>query len=166
MHFSTLSDARAASAPDAPAIRDEAVSLTNAELLVRVEQFAGALADRGIGRGDVVAVFLPNRVELILVLLAAWRVGAVVTPINPVLGPAEAGYQVADAAAKLLVAEAERPDLGIPTLTLEAIGAVPARSTPVDRRSRLRATWRCSSTRAARRAAPRASCSRTRTSMR
>lgn len=131
MHFSTLADGRAQRAPEAPAVRDEAVALTNAELLARVRQAAVALAGRGIGHGDVVAIFLPNRVELILVLLAAWRRGAVVTPINPVLGPAEARYQVTDAGAKLLVAEAERDDLGIPTLTLDAIGAAAGGDMPI-----------------------------------
>ncbi|SFS15876.1 Acyl-CoA synthetase (AMP-forming)/AMP-acid ligase II [Microbacterium sp. cf046] len=131
MHFSTLPDSRADHAPEAPAIRDEAVALTNAELRARVQQVAGALADRGIGRGDVVAVFLSNRVELILVLLAAWRIGAVVTPINPVLGPTEAAYQVEDAAAKVLVAEEVRHDLGVPTLTLGELNASPSADVPV-----------------------------------
>ncbi|WP_375385702.1 class I adenylate-forming enzyme family protein [uncultured Microbacterium sp.] len=131
MHFATLPDVRAERAPEAPAVSDEAGALTNADLLVRVEQVAAALADLGIDRGDVVAVFLPNRVELILVLLAAWRLGAVVTPINPVLGTVEAAYQVADASAKLVVAEAERDDLDVPTLTLAAIRATPERDVPV-----------------------------------
>src|SRR5215213_10491453 len=103
MHLSSLPDLRAAHAADAPAIRDEAGALTNGELLERVRQTAGALAAHGIGRGDVVAVFLPNRLELILVLFAAWRLGAAVTPINPVLGSSETSYQVTDASAKLVV---------------------------------------------------------------
>ena len=132
MHFSTLPDARAEHAPDAPAIRDEAVALTNAELRARVQQVAGALADRGMGRGDVIAVFLSNRVELILILLAAWRIGAVVTPINPVLGPAEAAYQVEDASAKVIVAEDERHDLGVPTLTLDEISSSASREVAIE----------------------------------
>lgn len=121
MHFSTLPDARAQRAPDAPAIRDDSGALTNADLLARVQLVASSLAARGIGRGDVVAVVLPNRVELILVLFAAWRLGAVVTPINPVLGPDEARYQVEDASSKLVVAATDRADLGAPTLTLDAL---------------------------------------------
>jgi acyl-CoA synthetase (AMP-forming)/AMP-acid ligase II len=121
MHFSTLPDARAAGAPDAPALRDDHVALTNAELLAAVRRVAASLAQRGIGRGDVVAVMLPNRVELVLALFAAWRLGAIVTPINPVLGPVEAAYQVADSAARLVVAEQDRPELDVPTLTLAAL---------------------------------------------
>lgn len=134
MHFSTLPDERAASAPDAPAIRDDAGTLTNADLAARVRRVAAALAGRGVGQGDVVAVLLPNRVELILVLLAAWRLGAVVTPINPVLGPAEARYQVEDAGSMLVVTEEHRADLGAPTLALDDITetAADVDSTAVD----------------------------------
>jgi acyl-CoA synthetase (AMP-forming)/AMP-acid ligase II len=123
MHFSTLPDERAAQSPAAPSIRDDSVTLTNADLLAWVGRTARTLADHGIGRGDVVAVMLPNRVELVVVLFAAWRLGAVVTPINPVLGPVEAAYQVTDASATLVVVETERADLGAPSLDLGALGA-------------------------------------------
>jgi acyl-CoA synthetase (AMP-forming)/AMP-acid ligase II len=123
MHFSTLPDERAAQSPTAPAIRDDSVTLTNADLLAWVVRAARTLASRGIGRGDVVAVMLPNRVELVVVLFAAWRLGAIVTPINPVLGPVEAAYQVADASAALVVVETERADLGAPSLGVGAVGA-------------------------------------------
>ena len=39
----------------------------------------------GTGAGDVVAVQLRNRVDFVMRLFAAWRVGAAVTPINPSL---------------------------------------------------------------------------------
>jgi len=128
MHFSTVPDARAAAAPDAPAVRDDASALTNADLLARIGRAADALARRGIGPGDVVAVMLPNRVELIVVLFAVWRLGAVLTPINPVLGPAEAAYQVTDAAARLVVVETDRDDLGAPPLALDALDALSSSS--------------------------------------
>jgi long-chain acyl-CoA synthetase len=131
MHFSVLPDERAQRAPDAPAIRDDHVTLTNAQLLAQVRRVTASLIARGIGRGDVVALMLPNKVELILVLFAAWRLGAVVTPINPVLGEAESAYQVADASAKLIVAESERTDLDIPTLTLDALGVAAPKESPI-----------------------------------
>ena len=167
MHFSTLPDARAERAPDAPAIRDDAVALTQRRAARREsQQVAAALADRGIGRGDVVAVLLPNRVELILVLFAAWRLGAVVTPINPVLGPAEARYQVTDA-----VAEAPRRRDGArrsrrPDSHARCDRARPRRATSPIAEGLDPTTSHCSSTPAARPAAPRASCSPTRTSTR
>ena len=56
------------------------VELTYAELADRVEALAGRLRQHGIGPGDVVAVMLPNRAELVLTILAAWRLGATATP--------------------------------------------------------------------------------------
>lgn len=116
MHFATLPSTRAVGAPSAPSLRDDAVALTNADLLARVEAAAGALYDHGIRAGSVVALALPNRVELIVALFAAWRLGAAVTPINPVLGPTEAMYQVADAGAAVVVMEEGAPDLGVPRM--------------------------------------------------
>ena len=122
MHFATLPTSRAAEAPDAPSLRDDAVALSNADLLTRVEVAAGALHARGVRAGSVVALSLPNRIELIVALFAAWRLGAAVTPINPVLGPTEAAYQVADAGAVLVVAEDSR-DLGVPVVLLSDLAA-------------------------------------------
>jgi acyl-CoA synthetase (AMP-forming)/AMP-acid ligase II len=101
--LSDLVDRRAAAAPDAPCLADSAAVLTNADVRHRVLGAAQTFADLGVGRGDVVAVMLPNRVELLVTLLAAWRLGAAVTPINPALTPAEATHQLTDSGAKVLV---------------------------------------------------------------
>lgn len=110
MLLADLPEQRAASDADAPCIRDDAGALTNAEFAERVRGAAAVLATRGIGPGGVIAVKLANRVELIVALFAAWRLGAVVTPINPALGVAETAYQVRDSGATLLVGDA--PDAG------------------------------------------------------
>ncbi|MDR6868090.1 acyl-CoA synthetase (AMP-forming)/AMP-acid ligase II [Microbacterium resistens] len=116
MHFANLPSRRAAAYPAAPAIRDDTEELDSAALLRRCESAAAVLAAHGVGEGDVVAVLLPNRVDLIVTLFAAWRLGAAATPINPVLGDAEARYQAEDAGARLVVAEAGDRVLGIPVL--------------------------------------------------
>ena len=95
--LSDLADRRAAAAPGAPCLADSAALLSNADVRDRVHGAARTFADLGVGRGDVVAVMLPNRVELLVTLLAAWRLGAAVTPINPALTPAEAQHQGAAA---------------------------------------------------------------------
>lgn len=103
MRFSTLSDLRAASAPDAPCIADAAASWSNREFHSRVLAAAGAFAELGIGAGDVVAIMLPNRVEFAVAMFAAWRLGAAVTPINPNLTSKEATHQIFDSRSKLVV---------------------------------------------------------------
>ena len=64
-----------------------------------------SLVEMGVGRGDVVAVVLPNSVELVTVMFAAWRLGAALTPVNPALTKPEAQYQVSDSGARLVVAD-------------------------------------------------------------
>ncbi|MGB3303043.1 MAG: AMP-binding protein [Gordonia sp. (in: high G+C Gram-positive bacteria)] len=90
---------------NAPCIRDDASSYSYAEFAVRVEACAEQLAAAGIAPGNVVATFLPNRAELILVMAAAWRLGAIATPVNPAFTDDEAGYQFADAEARVIVAD-------------------------------------------------------------
>ena len=56
--------------------------LTYAELDRRSNQVARALADRGVGIGDLLGVELRNSPELILTVLAAWKLGASPVPIR------------------------------------------------------------------------------------
>ena len=55
----------------------------------RVMALAGGLARLGIGRGDVVAVQLPNVVEFPIAYLAIAALGAVTSTLHMVYGPAE-----------------------------------------------------------------------------
>jgi bile acid-coenzyme A ligase len=58
-------------------------SCTWAELHRRSSQLAGALRDdRGLGRGDRLAIGLPNTPQLVLAALAAWKLGAVPVPLR------------------------------------------------------------------------------------
>ncbi|SDI16971.1 Acyl-CoA synthetase (AMP-forming)/AMP-acid ligase II [Actinokineospora alba] len=117
MEFVTLPDRRAAQDPHGPAVADRSGSLTNSELLDAVVVVARRLHALGIGAGDVVAVRLNNRIEFVLLLFAAWRLGAVVTPVNPSLTEVEVARQSADSGARLLVVEDESPaPSGVPTL--------------------------------------------------
>ena len=111
-------------------MRDSQVELTYAEVARRVDAVAGQFAAAGVRRGDVVAVMLPNRVELLLALLAAWRLGAAVTPVNPVFTPNEAGYQIADSGAKLLIATAPDASYGVRALAADDLATEPAGTLP------------------------------------
>jgi acyl-CoA synthetase (AMP-forming)/AMP-acid ligase II len=59
----------------------EAERLTYAELKKASERLAGGLLEIGLGRDDLLMVQLPNVVELVLVYLAAARIGAIVSPL-------------------------------------------------------------------------------------
>ncbi|MFF0015714.1 class I adenylate-forming enzyme family protein [Streptomyces sp. NPDC005374] len=105
MNFASLPDRRAELDPHGAAVSDGHQSLTNTQLLSRVRMAARQLQDLGIGPGDVVALKLTNRVEFVLLLFAAWRLGATVTPVNPSMTDVEVARQLQDSGARLLVVE-------------------------------------------------------------
>ena len=113
---------------DAPAVSDDETQLTFTELDRRSAAVAEQLADRGVGPGDVVAVMLANRVELVLTLFAAWRLGAAATPINPAFTAVEAGHQLSDSGAKIVIADAGAPVGAVPVLPVDALAVEPTSS--------------------------------------
>ncbi|MFZ1155845.1 MAG: acetate--CoA ligase [Solirubrobacteraceae bacterium] len=57
--------------------------ITYGELLAEVKRFASALKDQGVGKGDVVGIYLPMIPEVVVAMLACARIGA---PHNVVFG--------------------------------------------------------------------------------
>jgi acetyl-CoA synthetase len=57
--------------------------ITYAQLLADVQRFANALKDVGVGKGDVVGIYLPMIPEVVVAMLACARIGA---PHNVVFG--------------------------------------------------------------------------------
>ncbi|HEU5142998.1 MAG TPA: acetate--CoA ligase [Solirubrobacterales bacterium] len=51
--------------------------ITYAELLADTQRFANALRDHGVGRGDVVGIYLPMIPQVVVAMLACARIGAV-----------------------------------------------------------------------------------------
>ena len=92
-----------------PAVADEATSLTYAELDARSEAFADQLRRLGFGPGDTLAIMLPNRVELLVAILSAWRLGGVATPVNPAFTMSEAEHQLSDSEASVLLHQGTAP---------------------------------------------------------
>lgn len=110
MHLAQLPNVRSEQEPACPCLTDEhRGTINNAVFAALVETYARRFRMAGTGPGDVIAIMLPNRIEFIVALFAAWRIGAVATPVNPALEPAEAWYQVNDSEASLLIAERPEP---------------------------------------------------------
>jgi long-chain acyl-CoA synthetase len=122
--LAALPDARAAAEPDASALADDVVTLDNAAFADRVSRAAALLDRLGVGAGDVVAIAMPNRVELIIALFAAWRLGAAATPVNPALTPTEMQYQVDDAGAKVVIGDGLELDATV--VDVDALAAEPS----------------------------------------
>jgi acyl-CoA synthetase (AMP-forming)/AMP-acid ligase II len=89
---------------DAPAFVDggSGRSISFGELASMVDTIAAALAERGIGAGDVVGVFAPNSPEWAAVFHGILRANATVTSANSMYTPGELAHQLSDSGAKLL----------------------------------------------------------------
>ncbi len=79
--------------------------LTHRSLHTATERLAGGLRTAGVRRGDRVAVLAGNRPEVLLLLGAVARLGAILVPINTRMSTQEVAHLLADAAPVLLVAE-------------------------------------------------------------
>lgn len=80
--------------------------LTWAELDAEVDRAAAVLAGVGVGHGDVVAIILSKRAELVTAFLALARLGAVHLPVNANLRTAHIREQFATAGVTAVVTEA------------------------------------------------------------
>ncbi|WP_411106348.1 AMP-binding protein [Streptomyces sp. cmx-4-9] len=77
--------------------------ISYAEAAALSDSAAAHLAARGVRRGDRVAVALQNTPHFVLAVLAAWKAGAVVVPLNPMYKSAEARHVLRDCGAVALV---------------------------------------------------------------
>lgn len=91
--------------PDRIAFQFEGTARSYAETDERVTRLARALAARGVARGDRVAVFMRNRLEVVESYLAACRLGAIAVPVNFRLVPEELAYILNDSGAKVLLVD-------------------------------------------------------------
>ncbi|MBI3216398.1 MAG: 4-coumarate--CoA ligase family protein [Mycobacterium sp.] len=73
------------------------------DLAIRVDAFAGALADRGIGVGDVVGLHSPNSSAFAVAFHGILRAGATATTINALFTAKDIAKQLTDAHAKMLI---------------------------------------------------------------
>ncbi|WP_460096299.1 AMP-binding protein [Pseudomonas sp. S3_C01] len=94
---------------------------TYRDLQDNAARFANFLRAQGIGKGDKVAGLLPRTAELLIVVLATWRIGAVYQPLFTAFGPKAIEHRLGSSGARLVVTDAvNRPKLdevaGCPTI--------------------------------------------------
>ena len=79
------------------------MSMTFGEMLKDSGRFAKALVDRGLKKGDVVAINLPNIPQYVISVIGALRAGCAISGLSPLLMPDEMVYQINDCSAKMLI---------------------------------------------------------------
>lgn len=94
--------------PEADVILWKDRSYRAGELLGRAACAAAALQSRGLGSGDRVVVQAPNSLDLLLLYLAAMRLGAIYVPLNTAYTAAELAFFLEDCEPKLFVCGADR----------------------------------------------------------
>lgn len=68
-----------------------------------IDRFATALSEKGVKKGDTVAIYAPNCPQFAIAYYAAMKAGATVTALSPLFAPREVEYQLNDSGSKFLV---------------------------------------------------------------
>src|SRR5215208_2888806 len=100
---------RANAAPDKLFLFSEADKrqFTYKEFEAAVMRTARMLAAKGVGKGDVVSMLLPNSVEYVIAYFACWQTGALAGPINSLLKAQEIAYVISNSEARALLVNSE-----------------------------------------------------------
>lgn len=90
---------------DRVALVDGSNSLTYRELDARANALARGLLDRGLVRGDAIALQMANRWEFLVTFFGCAKIGVIVLPINTALTAREIAYQIVDSKVSAIVTE-------------------------------------------------------------
>jgi fatty-acyl-CoA synthase len=107
--------------PDHTAIIHGPLQRSYADFYARCRRLAGALAGRGIKRGDTVSVLLANTPAMLECHYGVPMTGAVLNTINTRLDPAVVAFQLDHADAKLLIVDREFSRLAKEALALAKV---------------------------------------------
>lgn len=89
--------------PNRIAIHFGGMVLTYGELKILVDRFATALSALGLKKGERMAIHLPNCPQFAIAYYGLLKIGAVFTPLSPLLSPREALHQLTDSGAVMLL---------------------------------------------------------------
>src|SRR5215218_4534659 len=89
--------------PEHPLLRIGSLELSYQQVDVMSGRVASGLRDAGLGRGDTLALQLPNVPEFVFTYFGALKAGVTVVPLNPLLKAPEVAYHLTDSGARVLV---------------------------------------------------------------
>lgn len=103
MNIARISEEKSLEKPDWVRTIYEDRKITNREMLAETRKLASVLKGLGVVEGDRVIIQTPNCPEVFCAFSAAWRLGAVIVPINYMIGEEETAYIYRDSGAKVLI---------------------------------------------------------------
>lgn len=103
-----VSDDWAAREPDRACLQNFSIdgehsALTYGELARRSNRFARGLASLGVGRGDRVAIMLPQGFETAIAHVAIYKLGAIAVPLALLFGIEAIGHRLGASGAKVMI---------------------------------------------------------------
>ena len=132
LHETLLLGTTLAANPGKTAVVTEGTPHAYAELLDSAQRLGTALADRGVERGDRIAIYMDNTWPCVVSIYATLLAGAVILPVNPQTKSAKLGFILDDSGARVLLSDGHiahefLPLLeGRPGLAVICSGALPA----------------------------------------
>jgi fatty-acyl-CoA synthase len=102
-HLADLCEEQALRDPEGLAVISRGQEITYSQLHAEVRRLAVALSARGVGRGSIVALLCPNRLEWLLVALAVVRLGGRVAAFNTFVRAWDLEYMLEHSGAEVLV---------------------------------------------------------------
>jgi len=103
MNIAQLNEDRGLDKADQVKVIYQDRELTNREIIRQSRKLAYALANLGVKRGDRVIVQSFNCPEVFYAFSAAWRLGAIIVPINYMIGEEETAHIYRDSGAKIVI---------------------------------------------------------------
>jgi len=89
--------------PELSAMHFKGSSISYRELEQQTNALAEALISLGIGKGDRVALLMPNSPQMIISELGIWKAGAIVVPMNPLYTESELEYALNECGAETAI---------------------------------------------------------------
>jgi long-chain acyl-CoA synthetase len=103
MNITKLNEDRALENPERIRIIYEGREISSGEMVRWSRKLAAALKYMGVKRGDRVVIQTPNCPEVFCCFSAAWRLGAVIVPVNHMIGDDETAHIYQDSGAKVVI---------------------------------------------------------------